>query len=122
MLYYAGHGIEAGGENYLVPVDADLSALDDAADQLVPVSEIIDRLRHTVPITIVLLDACRDNPFPPGAMLRVSKDAEPVPVGTAGLVPADTRGAAPLTPATRPGRQRPRRRHRFRRRTGPAGA
>ena len=38
ILYYSGHGIEAGGENYLVPVDADVSALDAAADRLVPLT------------------------------------------------------------------------------------
>ena len=44
VVYYSGHGIEAGGENYLVPVDADLSALDKAADRLVPLSHMIDGL------------------------------------------------------------------------------
>src|SRR5262245_14916470 len=40
LLYYSGHGIEAGGENYLVPVEADLSSL--AASSLVPVSTLLD--------------------------------------------------------------------------------
>ena len=71
VLYYAGHGIEAGGENYLVPVDADVTALDAAADRLVPLSAIIDKLKTTVPVTIVLLDACRNNPFPAGALVRI---------------------------------------------------
>ena len=64
LLYYSGHGIEAGGENYLVPVDADMTALDAAAERLVPLSAFIDKLKATVPVTIVLLDACRNNPFP----------------------------------------------------------
>ncbi|MBX3581475.1 MAG: caspase family protein [Rhizobiaceae bacterium] len=85
VLYYSGHGIEAGGENWLVPVDADLSALDDAGDKLVPVSALVDKLKATVPVVIVMLDACRDNPFPPGAELRLSPDAEPVAVGNTGL-------------------------------------
>ena len=38
FLYYSGHGIEAGGENYLIPIDADLSSLDDAGETLVPLS------------------------------------------------------------------------------------
>ncbi len=66
VLYYSGHGIEAGGENFLVPVDADLSALDDAGQKLVPVSALIEKLKATVPVAIVMLDACRNNPFPAG--------------------------------------------------------
>lgn len=94
VLYYAGHGIEAGGENYLVPVDADLAALDDAADRLVPLSDILDRLRRTVPVTILLLDACRDNPFPENATLHARPGAPAEPLSAGGL--AQTRGARAL--------------------------
>ena len=94
VVYYAGHGIEAGGENFLVPVDADLSALDDAGARLVPLSAFLAELQAIVPLSIVMLDACRDNPFPAGAMVRKEPGAEPVPVGTAGL--GETRGAARL--------------------------
>ncbi|MGE3306581.1 MAG: caspase family protein [Rhizobiaceae bacterium] len=97
VLYYAGHGIEAGGENFLVPVDADLAALDAAAERLVPLSAILDRLKATVPIAIVVLDACRNNPFPPDAVVRLVSGGEPLKVGEAGL--GETRGAAPLPPA-----------------------
>ncbi|MFC3642131.1 caspase family protein [Aquibium oceanicum] len=99
ILYYAGHGIEAGGENFMVPVDADLSALDAASERLVPTSQLIARLRQTVPVVIVLLDACRDNPFPPGAMVRVAPEAEPVAMAPEGLAPPPARGARRLAPA-----------------------
>lgn len=104
VLYYSGHGIEAAGENYLVPVDADLSALDAASEKLVPVSALIAGLQAEVPVLIVLLDACRDNPFPPGAMVRASPAGAAAPVAAGGLgqmrgavsfEPADTGGAAP---------------------------
>ncbi|HHZ10590.1 MAG TPA: tetratricopeptide repeat protein [Rhizobiales bacterium] len=94
VLYYAGHGIEAGGENWLVPVDADLAALDDAGERLVPLSAFLAELQATVPLSIVMLDACRDNPFPTGALVRKQPGAEPMPIGTAGL--GETRGAARL--------------------------
>jgi uncharacterized caspase-like protein len=97
ILYYAGHGIEAGGENFLVPVDADASSLQAAGEALVPVSEIIRRLRSTVPVTIVMLDACRDNPFPPGALLKLSAGDEPAPIAAGGLAIGASRGATPLT-------------------------
>ncbi|MBX3568484.1 MAG: caspase family protein [Rhizobiaceae bacterium] len=95
IIYYSGHGIEAGGENYLVPVDADLSALDDAGEKLVPLSEIVDELQRTVPVTIVMLDACRSNPFPPGAVVKAEPSAAGAPVGSGGLGAA--RGAVSLT-------------------------
>jgi uncharacterized caspase-like protein len=94
VLYYSGHGIEAGGENLLVPVDADPSALDAAGGKLVPLSRILDRLRATVPVTIILLDACRSNPFPPGALVRLGNGGEPVPMAAAGL--GEARGATRL--------------------------
>lgn len=97
VLYYSGHGIEAGGENFLIPVDADLTALDAADQKLVPVSAFIDRLKATVPVVIVMLDACRDNPFPPGSPLRLSGNAQPMPVGAGGL--GLSRGATSLKAA-----------------------
>lgn len=95
VFYYAGHGIEAGGENWLVPVDADLSALGEAGDRLLPVGDVLQRLRAAVPVTILLLDACRDNPFPQGALLRRDRTAADLPVSAGGL--AETRGAAKMT-------------------------
>ncbi len=97
VLYYAGHGIEAGGENWLVPVDADVSSLEEAADRLVPISDFVARLRRKAAVVIVLLDACRDSPFPPDAVLRPSPKAEPVPVAAGGLAVAATRGATALS-------------------------
>ena len=95
VIYYAGHGIEAGGENFLVPVDADLSALEAAREKLVQISSFIEQLQATVPLTIVMLDACRGYPFPSGAMVRLDASAEPLPIGEAGL--GETRGAQRLT-------------------------
>lgn len=92
VVYYAGHGIEAGGENWLIPVDADLSSLDDAGETLVPLSKLMQDLGKVAPLTIVLLDACRDNPFPPGTMIRTAPDAEPLAVAAAGL--GETRSVA----------------------------
>lgn len=92
LVYYAGHGVEAGGENYLVPVDADVSSLDDATEKLVPLSGIMSRLREVAPLSFVLLDACRDNPFPPGATIRTVPGAEPLAVAASGLGETRTMG------------------------------
>ena len=92
LLYYSGHGIEAGGENYLVPIGADASSLADAANTLIPLSSLLAELRAKVPVAIVLLDACRTNPFPAGSI--ITTPAGPVPVAAAGL--DLTRGAVTL--------------------------
>ncbi len=94
IVYYAGHGIEAGGENFLVPVDADLTALEAAAERLVPISRQLERLQETVPVTIIMLDACRDNPFPPGATVTIDADEPAVAMGDGGL--SETRGGGAL--------------------------
>jgi uncharacterized caspase-like protein len=85
LIYYSGHGIEAGGENFLVPVDADVSSLGRAGETLVPISKIIAKLQAAVPVTIVLLDACRSNPFPAGTMVKVDEDSPAVPLAQSGL-------------------------------------
>lgn len=83
VVYYSGHGIEAGGENWLIPTDADVAALDDAAKTLVPLSPLLDRVKESVPVTLMFLDACRSNPFPPGSVLKAGGSA--APVAAAGL-------------------------------------
>ncbi len=98
FIYYSGHGIEAGGENYLVPVDADVSALKNAGEALVPISAVMDELKKTVPVTIVLLDACRTNPFPADAVVRRAPTASAEPIGAGGLEPV--RGAKALANAS----------------------
>ena len=57
VVYYSGHGIEAGGDNWLVPVDADASSLDNAEQSLVPLSALLDDLRANAALTLVFLDA-----------------------------------------------------------------
>jgi uncharacterized caspase-like protein len=96
VLYYSGHGIEAGGRNYLVPVDADLSSLDDAGENLVAVDTLIDKLKLEVPIVIVMLDACRNNPFPPDAMVRLEPGGEALPIAVSGL--GGSRSAVSFSP------------------------
>jgi len=96
LLYYSGHGVEAGGENFLVPSDAQPTD----PKGLVSATDLVDRLKRTVPVTILLLDACRDNPFPAGATL-VDADGRSQTIAAAGL--GATRGVKRFvseTPAT----------------------
>lgn len=94
LLYYSGHGIEAGGENWLIPVDADVSSLANASEALVPLSGIMDELKQKAPVAILLLDACRTNPFPPDAVVRRQPKASGDRMTASGLAPV--RGAVSL--------------------------
>ena len=65
MIYYAGHGVQLAGENYLIPVDANVSSPSDLVDNSVRLVDVMATL-DTIPsrMRIVVLDACRNNPFP----------------------------------------------------------
>ncbi len=65
LVYYAGHGMELNGKNWLIPVDAQLSRANDAPDETVPLDRVLDRVRAAKRLRIVILDACRNNPFLP---------------------------------------------------------
>jgi uncharacterized caspase-like protein len=92
LVYYSGHGIEAGGQNYLVPVDADLSTPVKAGQTLMPVGPMLDALAKAVPVTILLLDACRSDAFPPGTAIQPPGTDAPVEAQQAGL--GELRGPA----------------------------
>src|SRR5438477_126965 len=65
LVFYAGHGLQIDGENYLVPVDIDVKREADIPIQAVRLNDILNTLT-SVPskMRILLLDACRNNPFP----------------------------------------------------------
>ena len=64
MLYYAGHGLQLDWRNYMVPVDANLKNASDVAAQTIDLSSVIDTFKAAGNrMNIVVLDACRDNPF-----------------------------------------------------------
>ncbi|MBR0820514.1 caspase family protein [Bradyrhizobium liaoningense] len=65
VVYYAGHGFEIGGVNYLVPIDARLSADKDAETEAVALEQVIAAVGAARKVRLVMLDACRDNPFAP---------------------------------------------------------
>jgi hypothetical protein len=63
VVYYAGHGIEVDGNNYLIPVDAVLERDVDVDDETVSVDRVMKALDPVKRLRLVILDACRDNPF-----------------------------------------------------------
>jgi Caspase domain/Putative peptidoglycan binding domain len=63
VVYYAGHGIEIHGTNYLVPVDARLKSDRDADDEAITLDRLTQSLDGAKKLRLIILDACRDNPF-----------------------------------------------------------
>lgn len=63
LFFYAGHGLQVNGENYLVPVDAMVEFESEIDLSLVPLSGVMQQLERGSRTNIVFLDACRDNPF-----------------------------------------------------------
>lgn len=86
VIYFAGHGMELNGTNYLLPVDAELRVDKDVQDEAVPLDRALSTLEGTKKLRLVILDACRDNPF--GARMKRS-------VSTRSLV---TRGLSAIEP------------------------
>ena len=63
VVYYAGHGLEISGTNYLIPVDARLASDRDADDEAIPLERLVSSADGAKRLRLVILDACRDNPF-----------------------------------------------------------
>jgi uncharacterized caspase-like protein len=90
VVYYSGHGLEIGGVNYLIPVDAKLTSVLDMDDEAVSLDRILIAAGHVKKLSLIILDACRENPFHPAADdVRVTRG---VSMGLAGVGPtvADT--------------------------------
>ena len=63
LLYYAGHGVSVGGENYLLPTDASLKSEADLDFRTMNINLVMRQMQREERTNIVILDACRDNPF-----------------------------------------------------------
>src|SRR6185295_15462932 len=63
LLFYAGHGIEVDGTNYLIPVDARLARDFDVEDEAISLERVLRAIEPARRLRFVMLDACRDNPF-----------------------------------------------------------
>lgn len=101
LLFYAGHGVQVSGKNYLVPIDAQLDSVATLEVDAVNLDAVL-RAMETQPRTnIVILDACRDNPFTRtlkrSASTSRSSGVEP------GLAPIRTEGGTLVAFATDPG-------------------
>jgi uncharacterized caspase-like protein len=65
LFFYSGHGVQISGENYLIPVSSDVKMAEDVPDEAIPLTRLLSRMsEHKSGTNIVILDACRNNPFP----------------------------------------------------------
>lgn len=93
LFYYAGHGVQSGGDNYLVPVKASFASTADVERNGVALSDVFKVMeRSSSRLNILLLDACRNNPF-----------AGDGAVGTQGLAPVVAPSGTIISFATAPG-------------------
>ena len=63
LVYFAGHGIEVGGQNYVIPVDAKLAADRDVQFEAVQLEQVMAATEGAKKLRLLLLDACRENPY-----------------------------------------------------------
>jgi hypothetical protein len=91
IVYFSGHGIEINGTNYLIPVDAKLQSDFDTEDEAISLDRIILSVQPAQRLRLIILDACRDNPFrPTGPRQLVVRKVEK------GLLPIEPVGADTL--------------------------
>ncbi len=90
VVYYAGHGLEIAATNYMIPVDARLASDRDAEDEAIPLERLVSSADGASRLRLVILDACRDNPFN-SSMRRERKVAtRAVAVGLGKVEPTST--------------------------------
>ena len=63
LIFYAGHGIQVRGKNYIIPIDAKLGDVGDVQFELNEINKLVKAVEQKAKRTEVFLDACRDNPF-----------------------------------------------------------
>jgi tetratricopeptide (TPR) repeat protein len=99
LVYYAGHGVQIDGRNYLVPVDAELHAGAKFTDGMIDMDTILAGLDDQVRTNILILDACRNNPLEPQVVASAAPDraieagsglAAPTALGTGATLGAGT--------------------------------
>ncbi|MEZ5796958.1 MAG: caspase family protein [Paracoccaceae bacterium] len=93
LIYYAGHGVSVQGSTFLVPVDAEVRAARDIVTQAVTLDDFLRAVDGARKMRIVILDSCRDNPFPDVIDLRDPEVAKGLTTGAGGLArPEPDRG------------------------------
>ncbi|MGV6847139.1 MAG: caspase family protein [Marinibacterium sp.] len=96
LIYFAGHGVEVQGENFLIPVDAQVRSNLDVQRQSVSLRQLLAAVDHARKMRIVILDSCRDNPL--GGNIDFDATLQPVSDSSGVRSPASGGGLAPVDP------------------------
>ena len=94
LIYFAGHGVEVQGENFLIPIDADITSNRDVQRQAISLKQLLASVNKARKMRIVILDSCRNNPFGGALDNQVLAEVE----ATTGTRSASTGGLAAATP------------------------
>ncbi|WP_163162755.1 caspase family protein [Bradyrhizobium uaiense] len=89
LFFYAGHGLQMNGENYLVPVDAKIDTPADVRFNTVNLTDIQQEMEGTGRANIIILDACRNNPF----LEKLARGSRAAPSRGLGRVDASGQGS-----------------------------
>lgn len=73
LIYYAGHGVELNGQNFLVPVDVKITKPSDIGAQAITLKHLLAAVENARKLRIVILDSCRNNPFSDWPVQEVAK-------------------------------------------------
>jgi uncharacterized caspase-like protein len=104
VVYYAGHGAQIRGRNYLVPVDVQVDLDEDLQRKSVDLSEVTERLaRQPKAVNVVIVDACRNNPASNVALDADGRRLKARGAQTAGLAPMRAPAGTLIAYATAPG-------------------
>ncbi|MEQ8823213.1 MAG: SUMF1/EgtB/PvdO family nonheme iron enzyme [Filomicrobium sp.] len=102
LFYFAGHGIQVESRNYLVPIDAELQMECAVSDELIELHHVLRSMERNARSSLVLLDACRNNPLAQNLARRMGSSTRSMQVGT-GLAEQDILSGTLIAYATNPG-------------------
>ena len=101
VFYFSGHGLQVGGENRIVPIDAELKSPADLEVETISVKTIMSYMRSNSKIQLVYLDSCRNNPFPSSSYLVGTEKR--VAIAGIGLAPQEALLGSLTSYSTQPG-------------------
>lgn len=87
IIFYAGHGVQIGSSNYLLPIDINAESEDQVKDDGIQLQRLLDDMNEKkVRLTLALIDACRDNPFPKAGRAIGGRGLAPTTAATGQMV------------------------------------
>lgn len=99
LVFYAGHGIEAHGENWLIPIDARVREDADMGTEAINLKILSSEVAKSRSLGMIILDACRDNPFTPAKGQQIAANEPAIAPGPQEASRSVKKGLAPTEPS-----------------------